>query len=79
MLVQLLVQLITSYEQVVQRNGAELIIRTASNIQFMKNILDIIHKVNNTNKNIESKLLHILQNIIIWKHWCIEKCSQGYG
>jgi len=32
---------------VVERRGAELIIRIASNIQYMKNILDVIYEVNN--------------------------------
>ncbi|UJR12693.1 hypothetical protein I4U23_016867 [Adineta vaga] len=38
---------ITSYEQAVERRGAEMIVRIASNIQYMKNILEIIHEVNN--------------------------------
>ena len=37
----------TSYEQVVERRGAELIIRLASNIQYMKDCLNIIHEVSN--------------------------------
>jgi hypothetical protein len=36
----------TSYEQVVERRGAELIIRVASNLQYMKDALDIIGQVN---------------------------------
>ncbi|CAF3875571.1 unnamed protein product [Rotaria magnacalcarata] len=35
----------TSYEQVVERRGAELIIRLASNIQYQKDILAVISKI----------------------------------
>lgn len=38
---------ITTYEEVIERRGAELILRIASNIQYMKNVLDIIHEINN--------------------------------
>ncbi|CAF4549414.1 unnamed protein product, partial [Rotaria magnacalcarata] len=35
----------TSYERVVERRGAELIIRLASNIQYQKDILAVISKI----------------------------------
>jgi hypothetical protein len=57
----------TSYEQVVERRGAELIIRLASNIQYMKDVLDIIREVNDidfndSNENFINKIEQIIQS-----------------
>lgn len=43
------IRAISSYEQVVERRGAELIIRLASNIQYMKDCLQIINQIDATN------------------------------
>ncbi len=54
-----------SYEKVVERRGAELIIRTASNIQYMKNSLDIIGKVNDIDfLNCNEKFINQVEDLV---------------
>lgn len=57
----------TSYEQVVERRGAELIIRIASNLQYMKDALDIVGQIKdidflNCNQNFLDQIENLIQS-----------------
>jgi hypothetical protein len=59
----------TSYEQVVERRGAELIIRIASNLQYMKDALDIIGQVNDIDfMDCNQKFIDQVENLIQLKY-----------